>query len=181
MVFISNYIVIARFDEQTNSKFFHLHEEFKSCGFSEPEYPPHMTIAAYENFNEELLCDWTSSFSKSHSKFNIRLDSLSVLPSVGEHKDSAFLCLAPSHSKVLVDFYYEFHSRYEEYCTGIGYYNSISHGNPVIHATIEKIKISELQSAMNIVFTSNIFGMAEVNALEIYTYPTKLIKRYELE
>lgn len=149
-------------------------------GYSVPGWPPHITIAAYENFDEELLCEWTSKSSSNQEKIKIALHSLSILPPGGEHTETVVLCLDPAHSKTFVDFYYHFHQKYEEYCTGIGWYNSISHGNPVIHSTIGIVKVKELQKIMELVLTSGVFGQAEITALEIYTYPMKLIKRFEL-
>lgn len=177
---MSNYVVIARFDDNTNIKFLNLRDELKSAGYSVPEWPLHITISAYENFDKKLLCGWTSEFSEHHSKLKIGLHSLSILPPGGEHRDTAVLCVAPAHSKMFVDFYYEFHDKYEEYCTGIGWFNSISHGNPIIHATIGVINIDKLQTAMDLILKSNVFGQAEIVALEVYTYPMKLIQRYEL-
>lgn len=88
--------------------------------------------------------------------------------------------LNPSHSKSFVDFYYGFHERYEEYCTGIGYYNSIVHGNPIFYATIAKADINKLQEAMELILQSDVFSVAQIIALEVYTYPMRLIERYEL-
>jgi hypothetical protein len=177
---MSSYVVIARFDQNTNDKLLILDEKLKASGYSISEWPPHITIAAYENIDENSICDWTSNFTKTHNEIIIGLHSINILPPGGEHTDTAVLCVNPAHSKKFVDFYYEFHEKFEECCTGIGYYNSISHGNPVMHATLAIIKINEFQSAMNIILKSNVFGNAKINALEVYTYPMKLIERYEL-
>jgi len=148
---------------------------------SASQWPPHITIAAYENIDEKQLCDWASDFSYDREKMKIGLHSLSVLPPGGANTETVVLCLNPAHSKPFVDFYYTFHEKHEEYCTGIGWFNSISHGNPVIHATVGILKVNELQQAMELAFSSNIFGEAEITALEVYTYPMKLIKRFELK
>ena len=176
-----NYVVIARFDEETDKKITKLRNLFMDAGYSVPEWPPHITIAAYENFDEQLLCEWTSEFSSKHNKIKIAMLSTSVLPPGGEHTETAVLCLNPTHSKTFVDFYYSFHAKYEEYCTGIGWYNSITHGNPVIHTTIGIVKIKELQKAMETMLTSGVYAYAEITALEVYTYPMKLIQRFKLE
>lgn len=69
----------------------------------------------------------------------------------------------------------------EKYCTGIGRYNSIKDDSPSIHYTIAEIATDNLQSAMKLVFNSNCFRKAKITALEIYTYPMRLIKRFELK
>ena len=106
---------------------------------------------------------------------------MSILPPGGDHKDTAVLCLNPSHSKKLVDFYYGFHEKFEDYCTGIGWYNSIRHGNPIMHSTIGIFDVSTLQKALEIIFDEGVFGETEITALELYTYPMRLIKRVELK
>ena len=106
---------------------------------------------------------------------------MSILPPSGEHKNTVVLCLNPSHSKTLVDFYYGFHEKFEDYCTGIGWYNSIRHGNPIMHSTIGIFDVATIQKAQEIIFKAGIFGEAKITALELYTYPMRLIKRFELE
>jgi len=177
---MSNYVVIARFDEETDKRIIRLKKILTEHGYSVQEWPPHITIAAYENFDEKLLCEWTSEFSSENRKIGIALNALSVLPPYGEHSNSVVVCLEPSHSKPFVDFYYSFHMKYEEYCTGIGWFNSIRHGNPIIHSTIGMIEVNALQRAMELIFSPGVFGQAEITALEVYTYPMKLIKRFDL-
>lgn len=178
---MSNYVVVARFSEEKDMHLKKLKNVLSDEGYSVPEWPPHITIAAYENIDEELLCKWTSNFASKHNKQKIALHSLSILPPGGEHTDTAVICLAPAHSKSFVDFYYDFHEKYEEYCTGIGWFNSIRHGSPVIHITVGIVKVNEMQEVMKLIFSQEIFGEAEITALEVYTYPMSLIKRFDLK
>ena len=173
-----NYVVITRFDTVTDEKLNKLRRTFEDTGYSVPEWPVHITIAAYENIDEKLICDWTEEFCKSHKSVNVDFCSLGTfLP----NKNSNVLYLAPAYSKTFVDFYYDFHQKYEEYCTGIGRYNSIIKDSPSIHCTIAEINMNDLQSAMKLVFDSNCFRQAKITAIEIYTYPMRLIKRFELK
>ena len=178
---MSNYVVIARFDEKKDNQINALRKTLSDQGFYITKWPPHVTIAAYENIDETLLCNWTANFTSTHTKQKIALNSLSILPPGSEFSDTAVICLNPAHSKTFVDFYYAFHQKYEEFCTGIGWHNSITHDNPVIHATIATVNVTELQKVLDIIFSQNIFGGAELTALEVYTYPMKLIKRFELQ
>ena len=178
---MSNYVVLMRFDEETDNQIIKIRKIMIESGFTVPEWPPHITIAAYENLDESLLCEWTSQFTSMQTeKIEVALSSLSILPPRGQNTETAVLCFNPAHSKSFIDFYYRFHERYEEYCTGIGWFNSIVHGNPIIHATIGTILVEELQKAMEIVFSNNLSKESRIIALEVYTYPMKLIKRYEL-
>lgn len=177
---MANYVVIARFDDNTTKRYMDMRTELNKAGYATPEWPPHITFAAYENADEQEICNWTKEFFENHSKFSVNLGSLGVLPPSAKFPDTGVLCLEPAHSKVFVDLYYEFHQKLEEYCTGIGYWNSVTHGNPIIHSTIAIIPRSDLQKAMQIVFESGVFGMAEITALEVYTYPMRLIERYEI-
>jgi hypothetical protein len=181
MQLMSNYVVLARFNEDKDSQILKLRKVLSDRGFPVPEWPPHITLSAYENLDEALLCAWTADFASKHNKQSIALQSLSVLPPHGEHTETAVLCLAPAHSKSFVDFYYNFHEKYEEYCTGIGLFNSITHGNPVIHATIGIVRVDEIQEMMELIFAQDVFGEADIIALEVYTYPMKLIKRFDLK
>ena len=127
------------------------------------------------------MLQWTEKYAARQYRFKVGMFALSILPPYGEHTDTAVLCLNPSHSKTLVDFYYGFHEKFEDYCTGIGWYNSIRHGNPVMHSTIGIFDVATMQNALNIIFAAGVFGEAEITALELYTYPMRLMKRFELE
>lgn len=175
---MSNYVVIARFDNITDKKLNKLRKSFTDTGYSVSEWPVHITISAYEHIDETLICDWTEEFCKSHKSVNINLCSLGIFP---PSKNNNVLYLAPAYSKTFVDFYYGFHQRHEEYCTGIGKYNSITDDSPSIHSTIAEINTDDLQNAMKLVFDNNCFGQAKIIALEVYTYPMRLIKRFELK
>ena len=178
---MSNYVVLARFDKGKSNQVNNLRKMLSDMGYPMPEWPPHITIAAYENIDEKSLCNWTANFAAKHKKQKIALNSLSILPPIGKHTETAVLCLDPAHSKSFVDFYYDFHQNYEEYCTGIGQYNSITNDNPVIHATIGVVNVKEVQKVLELIFSHDIFGFAEINALEVYTYPMRLIERFELQ
>lgn len=175
---MSNYVVIARFDDKSDKKLNKLRKSFTDAGYSVPEWPVHITIGAYENIDENLICDWTEEFCQNHNSISVNLCSLGTFM---PNKHNSILYLAPAYSKAFVDFYYDFHQKYEKYCTGIGRYNSIKDDSPSIHCTIAEIATEDLQNAMELVFDSNYFRQAKIIALEIYTYPMKLIKRFELK
>jgi len=180
---MANYVVIARFDEAKDEKIMQATSLITANALS--PWPPHITIAAYENLEEsdlQALLEWAVEYCAGNKQFEIAMNSLSVLPPGGEHTDTAVVCLDPAHSKTLVDFYYGFHERFEDYCTGIGWFNSIKHGNPVIHCTIGIVQITKLQQALQKAFDiSGLFGNTNIVALEVYSYPCHLIKRFDLE
>ena len=180
---MANYVVMVRFDETTEQKILNLQKTLATNGYQKAlnEWPPHITIAAYEGANEQDLLQWTAEYASHQCRFKVGMFALSILPPGGEHTDTAIFCLNPSHSKTLVDFYYGFHEKFEDYCTGIGWYNSIRHGNPIMHSTIGFFDLQTIQKVQEIIFTSGVFGEAEINALELYTYPMRLIKRFELD
>ncbi len=180
---MANYVVILRFDEETDLKILRLQEKLSANGFEKAMngWPAHITIAAYEGADEQALSAWTREYAARQRGFEVGLFSLSILPPGGEHRSTAVLCLNPSHSKTLVDFYYGFHEKFEEYSVGVGWYYSIRHGNPIMHSTIGIFDAATLQKAQDIIFESGVFGVAKITALELYTYPMRLISRFELK
>ena len=160
---MSNYVVLMRFDEKTEDKIVKIRKLMTDAGYPVPEWPPHITIAAYENIDIDLLCEWTSEFtSTQNEKIEVALNSVSILPPWGENSETAVLCFNPAHSKPFIDFYYRFHGKHEEYCTGIGWFNSIAHERPIIHATIGTVEIKELQKAIEIVFSNNVSEISNI-------------------
>ncbi|MDD4496059.1 MAG: hypothetical protein PHV32_17245, partial [Eubacteriales bacterium] len=165
---MANYVAMVRFDEATDQKILRLQEKLVANGYQKAinEWPPHITIAAYEDADELGLLQWTEEYAAHQCRFKVGLFSLSILPPSGERSNTAVLCLNPSHSKTLVDFYYGFHEKFEDYCTGIGWYNSIRHGNPIMHSTVGIFDVATIQKAQEIIFASSVFGEAEITALE---------------
>jgi 2'-5' RNA ligase len=174
------YVVIARFDDEKDKRIRNTQDQLTQAGYIISEWPPHITIAAYEDLDEKLLLDWTSEYTARSTSMKVALNSLSILPPGGEHTETVVICLNPAHSKPFVDFYYGFHAKYEHHCTGVGWYNSITHGRPVFHATIGIVNIKEMQKALELIISQYPFGEAKITALEVYSYPMKLIKRYNM-
>jgi len=91
------------------------------------------------------------------------------------------LYASPAQSKNLIEFYYAFHEKLDEYCGKLGFWYSKKFGYPAIHSTIGIFEVMAMQKAIEIIFEHKIFGLAKINALEVYTYPMELIKRYDLK
>jgi hypothetical protein len=178
-----NYVVVARFDNKTTDKLNVLRKLLYETGYmaSVSEWPPHITIAAYEGDNINLLLTRTKEFSEKHPAFEIMLPSLGILPPGGEHPDTAVLYVSPAQTKKLIDFYYAFHEKLDEYCGKLGWLYSARFGHPVMHSTIGIFKVAQLQKAIEIIFENKIFGITKITALEVYTYPMELIKRFALK
>lgn len=177
---MNRYVVLARFDKNTEEKLIALRREMTNAGYASSEWPPHITLAAYEDLDAEALCDWTGEFVREHTRQKLTFGSVSLLPPYATHRETAVLCLNPVHAKPFVDFYYAFHEKYESFCKGIGSLSAVSEDKPVIHCTLSVVRVTELQDALELVFQNDVFTQAEVTALEIYTYPMRLIKRFEL-
>ena len=179
---MANYVVLARFDHETTEKLNALRKKLHEDNHMKviSEWPPHITIAAYETVDIEVLLQWVETFAKKHSAFDIALSSLGVFPPGSEHTETAVFYAFPSQSKNLIDFYYAFHEKLDDYCGNWGWLYSAKFGYPAVHSTIGIVEISNMQKAMEIIFASQIFGLAKIVTLEVYTYPMELIRRYEL-
>jgi len=150
------------------------------------EWPPHITIAAYEDVNIDELLKWTEDFSHRHNAFEISLSSLGIFPPFSENAKTATVYASPSQSKSLIDFYYAFHEKLDNYHGKLGWFYSSEWGYPIIHSTIGAVKLSQLQKAMEKIFENfyqgfaRSFGITKIVALEVYTYPMELVMRYDL-
>ena len=176
------YVVLARFDDITDQKLKALQANLRDEGYIQAisEWPPHMTIAAYESASIDEIMQWTEDFSSRHSAFDICLHSLGILPPGGEYAETVVLFASPTQTKKLIEFYYAFHERLDEHCGNLGWFYSAKFGHPVIHSTIGIFEIKQMQKAIEVILKQPVFGMARIIALEVYTYPMELIQRYEL-
>ena len=80
------HVVFARFDDETDNKLTDLKNKFAEYQSNKAvtDFPPHITIAAYENIDIDKLCSWTAEFSKNHKEFKIAIPSLGIFPPKGE-------------------------------------------------------------------------------------------------
>ncbi len=155
---MTRHVVMVRFDAATEQRIRRLQEELVTNGYlaAISEWPPHITVAAYEGADEERLLQWTEKYAARQSRFRLGLFSLGIMPPGGENTRTAVLCLNPAHSKKLVDFHYGFHEKLEDYCVGIGWYYSIRHDNLIMHSTIGKFDVASMQKVQEIVFASDV-------------------------
>lgn len=176
------YVVLARFDYETDQKMRELQENLREEGYIKAisEWPPHITIAAYENASIDEILHWTEDFSSKHSVLDVMLASIGIFPPGSEHTEMAVLFASPTQSKNLIEFYYAFHERLDEHCGNLGWWYSARFGNPVIHSTIGIFEIKKMQKALEIIFRQPMYYEAKIKVLEVYTYPMKLIRRFEL-
>lgn len=176
------YVVLARYDDVTDQKLTTLQANLREEGYIKAisEWPPHITIAAYESASIDEILHWTEDFSSKHSAFDIMLPSLGIFPPGGENSETAVLFAAPAQTIKLIEFYYAFHERLDEYCGNLGWLYSAKFGHPVMHSTIGMFEIKQMQKALEMILAQPLFGMAKIIALEVYTYPMELIQRYEL-
>lgn len=180
---MANYVVVARFNDEANEKLINLRKSLYVKGFMKEifEWEPHITIAAYENVDIHKLLQWTEEFIQKYSAFEIMFSSVGIFPPQGKNTKTAILFASPSPSKALVDFYYAFHKKLDDYCGNIGWWYSAKFVHPVIHSTIGVFEIDKMQKAIEIIYEHQIFELTRIVALEVYTYPMKLIQRFELK
>jgi 2'-5' RNA ligase len=180
---MANFVVIARFGDEMTNRIAVLQKALYDGGALNAltSWPPHITIAAYEGIEQDALLRWTEGFSALHGSLEIDLSSLGLLPPAGEYPNSALLFASPSPSKALIDFYYAFHEELDEFCGKLGWLYSASCAQPYpIHATIGALDVTQLQKAMELTLLLRPFGLTRITALEAYTYPMELIRRFEL-
>jgi GrpB-like predicted nucleotidyltransferase (UPF0157 family) len=177
-----NYCVVARFDEATDKKLTELKAAFLAEGYGgvATNWPPHITLATYETVSGDTLKTWTAEYAGAQAPFDVALASCGILPPGGDKAETAVLYAAPCSSRQLIDFYFGFHTKLDEYCGDSGWFYSAAFGHPAIHATIGIVDVKRLQRALELVFAGGIFGKSQIEALEVYKYPMELVARYEL-
>lgn len=89
---MNRYVVLARFVKNTEEKLIALRREMTNAGYASSEWPPHITLAAYEDLDAEALCDWTGEFVREHTlpKADVRLC-----------EPSAAVCHAPRNRRAV--------------------------------------------------------------------------------
>lgn len=181
---MQKHVVVARFDEKTDALFTKwkgeaLELQLKRFGAS-AEWPPHLTVAAYEGVPVDALCDWVCEYAGRFDEIDIRFGSLGVFAH-GATLDTDVIYAAPANSAALTDFYYGFHEKLSVYCGDYGRQYTAKFGYPIFHSTLALCKASEFNRLFDDL-RGKFCGVAgKIIALEVYENPMRLIGRYPLE
>ena len=126
--------------KNTEEKLIALRREMTNAGYASSEWPPHITLAAYEDLDAEALCDWTGEFVREHTRqADVRLC-----------EPSAAVCHAPRNRRAVPEpgarktfcrfFTMRSTKKYESFCKGIGSFSAVSEDKPVIHCTLSVVR-----------------------------------------
>jgi hypothetical protein len=179
---MQSYCVIVRFDEDTDSLFSKWKDKsysLQESHYADKSWPPHMTIAVYEDIDETVLCNWTREYVKDKHQLPIQIMSLGVFTH-GDALETDVIYGNPCSSLSLVDFYYGFHQKLDEYCGTLGFEYSPKYGNPVFHSTISICNKKDFNNVFDYLRDNFIPTSGKIVALEVYEIPFKLINRFEL-
>lgn len=175
-------VVIARLDPVSNSALSHLKQIALSVQSrtyaNSADWPPHVTIAAYEDMNEADLCAWTAACASNHAPFPLHFDELRIFPRP-PHLETEVIYAAPTPSEALTALHRDFHARYDEYCGDYG--RQSARADYTFHSTLTICHADETSAVMER-FQREFSPMtARVVALEVYRNPCEFVARYELK
>lgn len=142
------------------------------------DWPPHVTIAAYEGMDEKELCNYTSEFAATHSAFDITFQELRIFPrAVG--LETEVIYASPAPSATLSAFHRKFHARYDEYCGDYGWQSAKA--DYTFHSTITICHTDDTCVIMDELRRQFVPFTAYITALEIYRNPCQFVSRFELK
>ncbi len=168
------YAVMCLFDEKTNNEFKIIEENLQIVGIKSRSIPPHITLGAYVNIEENTLVEWTKKFCEENSKISVNFSHLGVF-------NQNVLFVAPRVSKELLHFHELFHQKYDENCGEIGFLYSLKSNKWVPHATVIIDDFESVQKLLTRI--SDIFKPieSEIVGLSISEfYPMREIARFDL-
>ena len=142
------------------------------------EWPPHVTIAAYEDMDEQALCKWVSAWAEKTERFPVVLESIKAFPPVAA-LETDVIYAAPASSEALKDLHTKLHSRYDEFCGTYG--KRTSQKDYVFHSTLaicHKNDTADVWEEMNRQFAP---FSSQIVALEVYQNPCALVARFPLK
>lgn len=175
------YVVIARLDGEAEEKLLELQRRITAVyGGPDPEWPPHLTLAAYEKLEGEAVCAWTEEFARRHAPFWIMIPAVGMFGLGGDAADPAILYAAPASSRELMAFYYDFHDDYDDHCGKLGWLYSMKYGQPVPHVTLGILPAEAAERAMGEALRAFRPLEAAIVALEVDEYPMKPVAKYPL-
>lgn len=180
---MQKYVVIARLDETTDTLFNQW--KIKAYNLQSIQYlnatswPPHITIAAYENIDVNDLCSWVFEYTKDLYEIDVYFSSLGVFAH-GKNLDTDVIYVNPNSTVNLTEFYYNFHKKFDEYCGNYGKDYILKSENLTFHSTITICKKEDFNKIFDRLRDDFNVVRGKIIALEVYKNPMELINRYEL-
>ncbi len=181
---MQKHVVVARFDEKTNSML----EKWKveasklqnTTYDNATAWPPHITIAAYEDVDIKVLCEWVSEYASRNATIEICFCSLGVF-SHGKQHDTDVIYATPTNSLELTNFYYGYHEILDEFSGDYGWAYTVMCKHPVFHSTITICNKQEFNLIFDKLRDDFCVIKGSIEALEVYENPKKLVARYDLK
>lgn len=181
---MQKHVVVARFDNETND----ILNEWKAMAYEKQnityddatDWPPHITIAAYEDVDINELCKWVSEYAAHNSKIEIFFCSLGVFAH-GKQLDTDVIYVTPTNSLEVINFYYGFHDKLDEFSGEYGWDYTAKCKHPVFHSTITICNKQDFNMIFDKLRDDFCQISGYITALEIYENPKKLISRFELK
>ncbi|MBQ9151143.1 MAG: GNAT family N-acetyltransferase, partial [Clostridia bacterium] len=178
---INKSVVIARLDPVGDGFFAGLKQTALSMQSrtyaNSADWPPHITIAAYENMNEADLCAWTEACAEKFAPFSIHFDELRIFPRP-PHLETEVIYAAPAPSEELTALHYAFHARYDEFCGNYG--RQCARTDYTFHSTLTICHAEETSAVLDSLQREFRPTTARIVALEVYRNPCEFVARYEL-
>ncbi len=119
---MAGYCAIALLDDGAREKIISLQ---RALGRTE-NFSAHITLAVYDNIDEDVLVDWTKQIVKTHKPFSFFYSSIGLM-----YRCNVFA--NPNTTLQLLQLYTDFHQRYDELCVD---YNSMKNGQWLQHTSI---------------------------------------------
>lgn len=174
-------VVIARLDPKNDGFFADLKKAaltMQSRTYANSaDWPPHVTIAAYEGMNEADLCAWTEACAAKYAPFSIHFDELRIFPRP-PHLETEVIYAAPALSEALTALHRAFHARYDEFCGNYG--RQCARADYTFHSTLTICHADETSAVLDRMKQDFRPTTARVVALEVYRNPCEFVARYEL-
>lgn len=165
---------IAIFDEDTNSKFYKIRDELKVHSLEIDDIPPHITLAAYVDVDENDLCRWVEEFATNNTEIEFRFCNIGLF-------GLSIAFLAPCVSDELKEFHRRYHEKYDDMCGKVGLNYALKGNGWVPHATIvtgDEEKILKALPVINNKFEPFIGKIQEIALYELY--PARKIASFKL-
>lgn len=180
---MKKHVVIARFDDAANAvlnEWKAMADKIQNTSYEDSAaWPPHISIAAYEDVNISKLCDWVSEYTSKNPQIEVCFASLGVFAHGRQHETDVIYA-SPANSIEFTNFYYGFHSRLDEFAGEYGRNYTAKYKHPVFHSTITVCSNQDFNSVFDRLREEFHVIKGKITALEIYENPIKLICRYEL-
>lgn len=176
-----DYVVMALFDSETNEFIKEIRKEIRNNSLMERagEWVPHITLGVYREEILEDLKEHVREIANTWNVFSTRFDVIGQFLHDEQYTETDVFVFIPALTPEMMEFYKDFHTKYDEYLTEIGEDYRYSGGTPTVHSTVAICDTGSFAKVIKVLYDKFERRNIKITGIQIAEMNKNVVSEYE--